>query len=370
VNRNLICVLMALASVFVATTASAGNNCTWALSRGVKVLVADCTTDTSILLASGKWDLGGHTIMAIDPVGDHFRGGILTATGSNVSITNGRIQADGLADICDTGNDRLRGVFFPGYGGSVSYMDVLGINQGPSSCQEGNGVEFSNIGGTEVSATLNRVHVDGYQKNGITFNGNISVSVRGCSTVGGDYGYLNYIAQNGMQFGYGAHGLARSNSINGRWYDGDLIWSATGILVFESDGVTISGNDVINNKVGVALEAWGFLAPSADENVVSGNRVTNSMWGITAQAYTLGLGYSNMDSSCSYNKIRSNTISNKSFEGDTGIFLGASYDWGGEETGFTPIMTGNQVTDNNISGFSVGIVDDGAGNHIKSNPFK
>src|SRR6266699_7117641 len=62
---------------------------------------------------------------------------------------------------------------------SVAGPRILNINQGVSGCQEGNGIEVRNFG---VSPTTIRVTIDGntvtgYQKNGITANGDTDATI-------------------------------------------------------------------------------------------------------------------------------------------------------------------------------------------------
>jgi len=349
-------------------TAFSATDCTWSPGpEGQMILDADCSTDTSLGLMAGTWDLDGHSVTAMDPPGDHFRGGILEALEDGVHVMNGVVATDGLANACDGGEDRLRGIYYTGVGGSITDMEILWINQGPSGCQEGNAIEFRNMDSDEyVTATVENVYVEGYQKNGITFNGNVYAQLRESSVIGG--GMLPNIAQNGVQFGYGAFGLVQECLVDGNWYTGSD-WTSSGILVFETDGVTVRNNEVRENQCGIVLEAWGWFDDSADGNVVRANRVLESVWGITATAYTLGYGYSNMDSSCSDNDMNGNRVLNDEVEGQIGIYLGATYAWGGESTGFEPTSTGNNVHGNRIVGFEDGVVDEGEGNNTQGNPF-
>ena len=50
-------------------------------------LAADCTTDTTILIPNGfTLDGAGHTITAVDPSGDHFKGAVVANGGATAQV--------------------------------------------------------------------------------------------------------------------------------------------------------------------------------------------------------------------------------------------------------------------------------------------
>lgn len=105
-------------------------------------LDTDCTTDTSIVVPNGfTLDGAGHTITAVDPSGGHFTGGVIQNGGASANVTDVHVTASGLADVCDGGAARLRGILFDTASGSITNNTVTDINQGASGCQEGNAVE-------------------------------------------------------------------------------------------------------------------------------------------------------------------------------------------------------------------------------------
>lgn len=100
---------------------------------------------------------------------------------------------------------------------------------------------------------------------------------------------MNYIAQNGIQVGYGATATISSNTVSGNAYSGTNNASSGGILIVGgvwlgagvpyTTGVEISRNTLTNNDVGVYLfNADGsFNAPAtATNNTVSKNTISNS----------------------------------------------------------------------------------------------
>lgn len=213
-------------------------------------LVADCTTTATILVPDG-WTLDGdgHTITAVDPPGDHFRGAVVRNGGAVAHVTDVTVTASGLANVCDGGDDRLRGILLQGAAGSITDTTVTGINQGASGCQEGNGIEARNepfdTTGTDVAVTISGNTVAGYQKNGITANGSVAASITGNTVTGA--GPVDYIAQNGIQVGFGATALVSDNVVGGNDYTPDA-WVACGVLYYQADGVSAFRNTYAGNE--------------------------------------------------------------------------------------------------------------------------
>jgi hypothetical protein len=179
-------------------------------------LQADCATDTSIIVPNGYTLNGaGHTITGVDPAGDHFRGGVVQNGGANASVVNTRITVSALADVCDGGGDRLRGILFDGASGRVANNTVFDINQGPSGCQEGNAIEVRNFGSNSgtPSVTIEDNVATGYQKTGIIANGAVRATIR--NNVVDGLGPVGYIARNGIQIGYGADADVKFNTVRG-----------------------------------------------------------------------------------------------------------------------------------------------------------
>jgi hypothetical protein len=217
----------------------------------VRTLVADCQTDHTILIPDGfTLDGDGHTITAVDPAGGHFLGAVIKNQGSTASVENLTVTGSGLANVCDPSSPdtRLRGILFDGAGGSITNNTVTGVRQGLSGCQEGNAIEVRNAPfddmGADVSITISGNTVSDYQKNGITANGSVAATITG-NVVTGD-GPIGYIAQNGIQVGFGATAVVRSNTVSGNDYTGPDV--ACGILLYQADGVKASSNNACANE--------------------------------------------------------------------------------------------------------------------------
>src|SRR2546429_7583900 len=116
-NRTL---LVAIFLVSLASLASGSTDCNFVINGSVMTLTVNCSTDASIVVPDGfTADLGGFTVTAVDPVGDHFRGGVLVSGVSRANVTNGTITASNLATVtsCDDLAHALRGVLFNGASG-------------------------------------------------------------------------------------------------------------------------------------------------------------------------------------------------------------------------------------------------------------
>ena len=84
------------------------------------------------------------SITAEDPAVDHFRGAVILNDGATAHVRNLVVTSSGLANVCDAGADRLRGIMFDMASGSIVDNTVTDVNQGPSGCQEGNAIEVRN----------------------------------------------------------------------------------------------------------------------------------------------------------------------------------------------------------------------------------
>jgi len=229
-------------------------------------LVGDCTTDITISIPpGGSVEGNGHTITAMDPPGG-FRGAVLKSSAATANVDNVGISTS-LTDAygCFGGDDRLRGILFDASSGSITNNRVITIKRGLSNgCQEGNAIEIRNFSGMGVRTVLidNNVVRD-YQKNGITANGDVAATITNNSVQGA--GRVDYIAQNGIQFGSGATGQVSGNSITDNFYTGcshqDAAktgctpFVAAGLLLFDIDPSSIqrSNNTFINDQFNVLL---------------------------------------------------------------------------------------------------------------------
>ena len=244
--------ILALALLLAPQPALAANHCVFTDTGSARVLQGDCTTDATIVIPDGyTLDGNGHTITAVDPAGDHFRGAVVKNGGTTAHVTNLTVTAAGLANACDGGADRLRGIMFDGASGSITHSTVVGINQGPSGCQEGNAIEVRNapFDGTHPGTqTVEIAHnnIADYQKTGIVANGDVNVDVHH-NDVGASATQQN-LAANSIQLGFGALGTVQHNAVDGNQWLGTTNFAASAILVFAADQVDVSQNNVRGNS--------------------------------------------------------------------------------------------------------------------------
>jgi hypothetical protein len=204
---------------------------------------------------------------------------ILVTGTTDVSISNLTIDGsnNGMSSSgCTPLN--LIGLFYQNASGKVNRVAVVNQALTGSSigCQVGLGIFVqSGNGGTSTVAVSNS-HVQNYQKNGITGNELGSTVIISGNTVVGQ-GPTNGAAENSIQIGFGAAGKITSNTAM------DDIWApetisnsgdaASGILVFASAGVTVSGNTVGNTQFGIAFVSDSISGP-ADGGMIKGNKVS------------------------------------------------------------------------------------------------
>ena len=224
--------------------------CTFTTVGTTMTLNGDCVTDDTIFVPNGfTLDGDGYTITAIDPTGGHFLGAVIKNGGTTAHVTNLTVTTSNLADVCDGGNDRLRGILFDGADGSITNNTVVDINQGASGCQEGNGIEVRNepfdTTGSDLLVNISGNAVTNYQKNGITANGSVAATITDNVVTGA--GPVNYIAQNGIQIGFGGTAVIKGNTVSGNDYTPtDTV--ACGVLYFQADGVKASMNIRFDNE--------------------------------------------------------------------------------------------------------------------------
>jgi len=171
-------------------------------------------------------------------------------------ITNGNAGAG--RSNCQAGANRFSGIrFHDQASGAITHNTIVDVHlpSGLLGCQEGVGIEIRDLdasdGGTTVAVMDNTVV--SYQKGGIVANGEgVSARIFGNTVVG--FGPTTVIAQNGIQFGFGAAGTADGNYIQGNFYS-PATFASAGILVFgfqQGSNVQIPKTNVfVGNQVDI-----------------------------------------------------------------------------------------------------------------------
>jgi hypothetical protein len=324
--------LTSLAALCLTAAASltAQAQCSFSTNAKSKTMTlnADCTVTQSVVVPNGyTLDGAGHTITAVDPstAPFHFVGGVVQNGGAVASVTNLKVTASGLADACDAGADRLRGILFDGASGSITNNTVTHINQNQgaalSGCQEGNAIEVRNFGSspTTVRVLIDSNQISDYQKTGIVVNGDADGTVTDNKVIG--YGPQHFIAQNGIQIGFGATAMVKRNEVAGNSYTGTSDVSG-GVLVVGGPGyggdfcinVQIQQNTISESDVGVYVSQYeaDFSAPATATNIKVVNN-TISKAGVT-NGFVYQAGVSDVGNN---DKIIANNISGAGYDPNT-----------------------------------------------------
>lgn len=297
---------MVIILLAMTTSVSATTDCTFTTVGTTTTIDADCTTDATILVANGyTLDGADHTITAVDPPGNHFKGAVVKNGGATANVKNLKVTTNGLSNICDAGDDRLRGIMFDGASGSITNNDVENINQGASGCQEGNAIEIRNapFDGTHPNTKtvdIGNNKISAYQKTGIVANGDVFVDMHN-NQVGSSATQTN-LAANSVQLGSGALGTVKHNNIDGNSWQ--TYWVATAVLLyFAGDGVEVSQN-ILGGNADVGIYVY------ANNAIVDNNKVFESG---PDGSYDAGIGNYGNGNSVTNNKVRGYDIP---YEGD------------------------------------------------------
>jgi Right handed beta helix region len=248
----------------------------------------------------------------------------LTVDGSNSNLNNG----------CD--DTRLIGIYYQNASGTVNFAAVRNQAQNAANfgCQTsaGLGIYVQSASPSTSTVKIQNSTVRGYQKNGITGNEvGTTVTIIGNSVVGAG---PTTTAQNGIQVGFGATGKVQNNTVADDDFNGDpAAGTGSGILIYDSGNMTISGNSVTNAQNGIPIVTDGAFP--ADTNVVSGNHVSDTHLGDGIDlcsnnnmvsgniVFSSGQGGIHLDSSCpssgKNNIVSKNTVN----EACAGILLGS-----------------------------------------------
>lgn len=277
-------------ALVAAAFAFSPDPCTFTVRGTTMKLDADCSTTESIVIPDGfTLDGAHHTITAVES-GGPFLGAVLVNGGTTAHVRFVHIRTLDLASVCHSDgvpDNRLRGILFNGAGGSITHSSVIGLNQGPSGCQEGNAIDVRNppFDGTHpATLTVEIAHnvVDEYQKTGIVCNGDLSCSIHH-NTVGASATQAN-LAANSIQVGFGALASVVLNSVKGNSWCGPSDFVATAILLYNAAPGTVVGSNRISGNSDVGI--YGLV----DGGVISKNSVDDIGPDCNVNGYDFGIG--------------------------------------------------------------------------------
>lgn len=202
------------------------------------------------------------TAAQINPVGTVI--GDVDAAGCNIGIYYD--SSSGNVDGADIHGANYFGVVVNGDVNNpsvdVKNSEIHDIGETPlNGSQHGLAIYYRALGTGTVAGEISGNEVYAYQKNGITVNGEgANVNVEN-NTVTGE-GMVDYIAQNGIQIGFGAVATLSGNEVTGNFYEtgqnmstGNGPWTSCGLLFYQTNlskseqAQTMSQNTVINNQV-------------------------------------------------------------------------------------------------------------------------
>jgi len=272
--------------------------------------------------------------------------GPLDATGCNIGIFYSA-GATGTVDSADIYGANYFGVVVDGDSSvvsvDVSNSSIHDIGETPfNGTQHGVAVYYRACPGGSATGTISGNSISNYQKGAIVANcGGVAVQITDNAVTG--FGPVDFIAQNGIQVGFGASATVMRNTVTGNSYSGPNFASSGGVLLVGGD------------CYGGALTTDAQIV----KNTLTGNDV--------------GAFISNLDLSCNPPstqtnvKVISNVISNDAVSNTTGNGSGP-YQAGISDQGNNDKLINNKVSGdgyNPLSGPGIFAVDQTVTNHPK-----
>jgi len=204
-------------------------------------------------------------------------------------VTIANLTVDGAGNGISACSPDLVGVYYQDASGVVNHIvarnQTAGVTNPLNGCQWGLGV-FVQSGVSTITGkagtstvTVRNSSVHDFQKNGITGN-EIGTTMNAILNQVRGQGPTTGAAENGIQIADGAEGEAVNNSVIDTIYSpcvstSDCVATANGILLFDSQGISVINNHVGNTQGGVAIVGDG--ASSADNQTISGNVLNGTL---------------------------------------------------------------------------------------------
>jgi len=178
---------------------------------------------------------------------------------NTTGVTISGLIVDGTNNAISACAPDLFGIAFQNASGTIEHSTVryFELTTALNGCQSGTGILVQSGGGQSSTVTIETSSIHDYQKNGITANEVGTSVVINSNTVTG-VGPTTGAAQNGIQIGHGATGSITNNTVtNDVWSPCTAVATctalATNILVYQSDGITLTNNVVSVGQVGIFI---------------------------------------------------------------------------------------------------------------------
>ena len=198
-------------------------------------------------------------------------------------VTISNLTVDGSNNGITSCSPNLIGVYYQDASGTVNQVvarnQTAGLTSPLNGCQWGMGIfvqsGISTVTGTAGTSTVTVANssVHDFQKNGITGNEVGTTVTFRVNQVRGQ-GPTTGAAENGIQIGFGAAGAVTNNSVIDEIYSPcvsttDCAAIASGVLVYDSEGISVTRNHAGNTQGGIVVTGDG--ASPADDQTIENN---------------------------------------------------------------------------------------------------
>ncbi len=206
---------------------------------------------------------------------------LLITGGATVNIKN--LTIDGTGNNVQTCGLDPVGVLFQNGSGSIKSSAVVNqvLPAGYTGCQSGLAIYAESGNGGVSTVTIQNNVVQNFDKNGITADDAGTTAIIMNNTVIGQ-GSWDGAGQNSIQVAFNAVARVSNNVV------GDDIWgpdqlgdtgdAATGILIYDTPGVSITANNITSTQGGIAVVYDGTAGYSSDSAIITGNKIANTIF--------------------------------------------------------------------------------------------
>lgn len=361
-------------------TSPAANGDTIQVAAGTYSETATLTVDKSVTIAGAG--IGSTTITTPFPTGfalddeGNYAMVFIAPTASGATIQDLTVDANGDSNTNHSCPHSFVGIDIQDAAATVQRVHITNVEDTPlggSPCG-GTGLADLNDDGSARTLTVDHVLIDNYEKNGMSFDGNdlsgLTANVTNSTVTGA--GPTTVLAQNGIEYIGDAVGTVSGSTISGDECN-DLAapcgpdpftqFEGTGIFLYTSGPVTVSGNTITANDAGISYYLPDSGTPTISDNALSGNRFqgvlleqgTATLSGNVISGSNVGVEAASFDTEDTGNvvaSLTSNTIS--------GNVTGISLDDSNPATPtFFPVLTAhnNVISQNSTSGVANNVAE-------------